>query len=244
MESVFLDDKEQAVFSYLHQNGESTVSDIAKGTLINRTSLYPILARMESEGLARSLKTDKVLYSVLTKSELASWVKRKKDDHQASLNRLSEWVDTLEDSSSSLVTEIKYYEGKDGVMNLYDETWRHNSDGIIYALTDYEKAYETMGEFFRKDYFDMRVKKGIKVNSLLPESKIGREDKNKAKQLLRDMRFIKLFENLGIELNVYDDKVLVVAFNDKKPSGVLIKNAVIAKAFKQIFDYLWKSSER
>lgn len=241
MEHPFLDNKEKTVFSFLHQHGESTVGDIAKGTLINRTSLYPILARMESEGLARSLKTDRVLYSVLTKSELASWIKRKKEDHQASLSRLSEWVDTLQESSSSLVTEIKYYEGLNGVKNLYDETWRHNNDGVIHALTDYEKAYETMGAFFREDYFDMRVKKGIKVKSLLPESKIGREDQKKSKELLRDMRFIELFENLGIELNVYDDKVLVVAFNDKNPSGVLIKNAVIAGAFKQIFDYLWGS---
>ena len=129
-------------------------------------------------------------------------------------------------------------------MSLYHDTWRNNEEKVIYAITDYEKAYATIGnEFLRNDYFLRRVKKGVKVKSLLPDSEIGRKDLKTAKELLRDMRFIDLFDDLGIEINVYDDKLALFAFDEKKPSGVLIKNKTIARAFKHIFEYLWRSAK-
>ena len=60
--------------------------------------------------------------------------------------------------------------------------------------------------------------------------------------MIREMKFVKLFENLGIEINIYASKVSIVTFNEKNPSGVLIKNDLIAKAFKNIFEYLWKNN--
>ena len=53
------------------------------------------------------------------------------------------------------------------------------------------------------------------------------------------VKFIDIFEDLGIEVNIYDDKVSIVAYDKKLPSGVLIKNAKISEAMRKIFQYLW-----
>ncbi len=139
---------------------------------------------------------------------------------------------------------MKYFEGHAGVQALYGDTWRDNAGKEILAITDYEQAYAVMGDqFFREEYFKQRVGHGVRVKSLLPDSPIGRADAKHAAELLRDMRFINLFKKLGIEINIYDDKVALVAFDAKKPSGVMIKNQIIARAFRNIFEYLWKTGK-
>jgi hypothetical protein len=62
-----------------------------------------------------------------------------------------------------------------------------------------------------------------------------------SKQYLREAKLAKgLFENLGIEINIYDNKLAIAAYNKQKPCGVIIENEKIASAMKNIFEHLWK----
>jgi hypothetical protein len=96
-----------------------------------------------------------------------------------------------------------------------------------------------MGDFFNNEYFSDRVARGVRVKNLVPESAVGRSELKHRKALLREVKFIDIFEDLGIEVNIYDDKVSIVAYDKKLPSGVLVKNAKIAEAMRKIFEYLW-----
>jgi len=239
--------KEKNTLSALYKNGASSVSSLAKNTLINRTTLYPILENLVSKGLVSRVKLEgRIIFQALPIEELRAWADRKKQEAVEATNDLVKWAKKQEKGEkNSLLSEIKYFEGLDGVMNLYHDTWRNNKEKKIYALTDYERAYAVVGEaFLRDDYFKQRVARGVKVQSLLPDSKIGRKDLKTAKELLRDMRFIDLFKELGIEINVYDDKVAIFAFDTTRPSGVLIKNSIIAKAFRNILQYLWSTTKK
>ncbi|MCB9798785.1 hypothetical protein H6758_03605 [Candidatus Nomurabacteria bacterium] len=241
---MLLSEKEKKTLSGLLQNGPSSVSDLSKIILINRTSLYPILEKLLSRGLVSKIQIEgHTVYKALSHQELSSWAKRKQDQTIQETKAFIEWTHTQPRRPQTLLSEIKYYEGLDGVMNLYDDTWRDNKEKTIYALTDYEQAYKVVGdEFLRNNYFKKRIEKGVKVKSLLPESAIGKKDISQASALLREMKFIDLFKDLGIEINVYDDKLAIFAFDPKNPSGILIKNNTIANAFKHIFAFLWKSS--
>ncbi|MEK7185138.1 MAG: hypothetical protein AAB726_00780, partial [Patescibacteria group bacterium] len=76
------------------------------------------------------------------------------------------------------------------------------------------------------------------------KSKSGLRDISRSEKLLRDMRFLDVFKNLGIEINVYGDKLSIVTFDDKEPSGIMIKNEIIAKAFKSLFTYIWDTAKK
>jgi len=238
-----LTENEKQILSALYQHGNLTVSKLSKVTLINRTSLYPMLSKLQEKGLVSTIQTEgTTVLQPIDKGDFTQWVKRQEKNYQAATGELMQWVHDQKDSNSTLMTSTKFYEGHEAIKSLYADSWRKNPDKEILALTDYEKAYETMGEFFRQEYFEDRVKRGVHVKSLLPPSDSGRHDIDKANDLLRDMRFIDLFKGLGIELNIYGDSVSVVAFDDKKPTGILLKNDIIAKAFKQIFSFLWKQA--
>ncbi len=238
-----MSEKERAVFEALASFGPSPVSQIAKDTSLNRTALYHTLTLLEEKGLVSQIKkNDTTLFQSISEEEFEVWSKRK--------------IKSLEEESEKLRgvfkkkkypvlhSGIRYFEGKEAVKKLYGETWRENNEKHILAITDYQKAYETMNDFFDEDYFPYRVKAGVSVKSLLPMDKYGKRDKTRAKELLRDMRFSDVFKDLGIEINIFDDKLAIVAFDKKEPMGMILKNKIISDAFRKIFAYLWQNSRK
>jgi len=243
MNNELISEKERVVFEALASFGPSAVSQIAKDTSLNRTALYHTLKLLEEKGLVFEIKkNDTTLFQSISEEEFEIWAKRK--------------IKSLEDESQKLVgmfkkkkhpvlhSGIRYFEGKEAVKKLYGETWRENNEKQILAITDYQKAYETMGEFFVEDYFPYRVKAGVSVESLLPMDKYGKRDKTREKELLREMRFSDVFKDLGIEINIFDDKLAIVAFDKKEPMGMILKNKIISDAFRKIFAHLWQNSKK
>ena len=237
--------KERTVLTALFSHGPLSISDLAKITLIQRTTLYPIVEKLKKRGLVFTIKMEgKMFLEVISKHDFEVWLERQKSYFEMESDQLLEWMAQQGDKNGSVMTEARYYQGFEGVKALYGDTWRNNKGKMIFAITDYERAYRVMGDFFRKEYFEQRVKHGIKVRSLLPPSASGKADKIKAAELLREMRFVDLFKDLGIELNIYDDKIVLVAFDEQNPTGVLLKNRVMVDAFKHIFEFLWKSGAK
>ncbi|HRY82560.1 MAG TPA: helix-turn-helix domain-containing protein [Candidatus Moranbacteria bacterium] len=243
--NTYLNDNEKKVLASLYNLEDGAVNKIAKETLINRTTLYPILEKLAEKGLVSKIKAEgKIRFQPISKEEFSLWAERKEKELKENNKELLCWIDRQgENKKTSLASEIKYFEGMEGIKSLYADTWRENREKIIYAITDYKSAYENMGNFFRKDYFPARIGHGVWIKNLIPESPEGRKDLKTAKEMLREMKFIKLFRDLDIEVNIYNDKIAIVAFDKKNPSGVIIKNEKIAEAMKNIFEYLWKTAK-
>lgn len=241
-----INSKEKRVLGALYKLGDSPISKIAKETLLNRTALYHTVEGLLSKGLLTKInKEGGAYFQPLPFAQYEDWAKRQVVAVSDQTDELKHWLKQQENQLPTLYSDIRYYEGKEGVENLYADSWRDNKEKVIYAITDYDKAYEVFNDFMEKEYFPDRIKHQIEVKSLLPKNaESGKRDLVRSKELLRDMRFIDLFKDLGIEINIYGPKVSIVAFDKVKPSGVIIKNEIIAKAFKGIFEYLWTSVKK
>lgn len=241
-----INSKEKRILGALYKLGNAPISKIAKETLINRTALYHTVEGLLSKGLLTKInKEGGAYFQPLPLSAYEDWAKRQITSVSSQTNELKEWLKDQGNQLPTLYSDMRYYEGIEGVENLYADSWRDNNEKIIYAITDYDKAYETFNDFMEREYFPARIRNGVQVKSLVPKNAAtGKRDVARSKELLRDMRFINLFKDLGIEVNIYGPKVSIVAFDKVKPSGVIIKNEIIAKAFKGIFEYLWKSAKK
>jgi sugar-specific transcriptional regulator TrmB len=245
MKTQFISEKELAVFMGLQKLGKSLVSEIAKETLFNRTALYHTLALLIDKGLVNEMKSNKVsYYEALSFDQYKIWGKRKIDELKADLSHIENVITDTSAENSTLRSSFKYYEGIEAIKNLYAETWRDNPKKEILAITDYDKAYKTLNNFLENEYFPDRVSRGIKVSSLLSKDKSGAKDVKRSKELLREMRFSDVLKNLGIEINIFSDSVAIFAFDEKKPTGVLIKNKLISEAFEKMFKFIWKNSKK
>lgn len=241
--SLILSEKEKKVLASLYKLGSASVWELAKDNMINRTTIYPILERLVEKGLVSRVSNDnKDVFRAISKEDLKNWTSKREE---MVLEENKEIFDLAENQNKkpSLLSEVSYFEGLEGIRSLYADSWRNNNNKMIYCITDYESAYDNMGEFFEKEYFPQRIKHGVGVKNLIPESEKGREKLKSAKELLREMKFIKLFKDLGIEINIYDSKTSIVSLDKEKPSGVIIKNQKIAEAMKNIFEYLWKTAK-
>jgi sugar-specific transcriptional regulator TrmB len=237
--------KEKRVLAALYKLGDSPISKVAKETLINRTALYYTIDELIKKGLVSKIIRDSgAHYQAISLDEYKAWAKRQAASVSEQIENLEHVLRSEKNESPTLHSDIRYFEGVDGVQNLYADSWRDNDEKVIYAITDYEKAYATLGRFFKEEYFVDRVAHDVHVKSLLPKSSIGQSDAKKAKTLLRDMRFLDIFKDLGIEVNIYGEKVSIVAFDKRKPSGVIIKNKIISQAFKALFNHMWSAAKK
>lgn len=238
-----MSEKEKVVFEALASFGPSAVSQIAKDTSLNRTALYHTLDLLQEKGLVSEIKkNDTTLFQSISEEEFVIWAKNRIKSLEDDATKFTQAF--KKKKHPMLHSGIRYFEGKEAVKKLYGETWRENKEKHLLAITDYQKAYETMNEFFDEDYFPYRVKAGVTVESLLPMDKYGKRDKARAKELLRDMRFSDVFRDLGIEINIFDDKLAIVAFDKKEPMGMILKNKIISDAFRKIFAHLWQNSRK
>jgi sugar-specific transcriptional regulator TrmB len=243
--NTYLNDNEKRVLGSLYRMADFSVRNIAKETLINRTTLYPILEKLTEKGLVSKIKLEgKIVFQPISKDEFKLWAERREADMKKGNEDMLAWIGEHEKNQKvTLASDMKYFEGMEGIRTLYADTWRDNPEKMIYCLTDYENGYGKMRDFFEKEYFPERIKRQVRIKNLVPKSAEARKHLKTVKAMLREMKFIKLFKDLDIEINIYNNKVSIVAFDRQNPSGVIIKNQKIAEAMKEIFNYLWATKQ-
>lgn len=236
--------KEQQILAYLYQTQNCTVGNLAKVTNINRTTLYPILGKLIKKGLVTStIQNNITIYEALSPEFIYEWLKKKNQEHTEQTSQLKNWVKQISKTSPapSLISKIKYFEGVDAVKTMYSDTWRDNKDKMIYAITDVKAAVNTLETFFYKEYMPARIARRVKVKDLMTENKEGYNEVKVSNKYLREAKLAKgLFENLNVEINIYSNKVAIVAFDKVKPCGLIIENEKISSAMKNIFEHIWK----
>lgn len=246
MNMELINDKERRVLEALFSLGKCKVNEIAKETLINRTALYHTLELLIKKGIVTQIEKDKISYfEAIPLDHYEKWVKSKIEGaRQEAEKDMQKFSSIKKDKKISLYADVKYFEGPEGIKNFFADSIYNNKEKSILTITDYESGYAKLGDWFTSVYLPERVKRGIRVNSILPDSPIGRGYAKSAKELLREMCFVDIFKDLGIEMAVYDSKLTMTVFDEKHPIGVIIKNEIIANAFREIFKYIWKTGEK
>lgn len=241
-----LTDKERRVLESLFRTGQSTVNEISKDTLINRTALYHTLNSLTKKGVITQFEKEKIShYQPISIEQYEYWVKGNlKKIQESSTADLKKFKSVQNKNKLNLYADVKYFEGIEGMKNMYSDTIYNNKEKVLYAITDYEKGYAENGDWFDNEYLPERVRNKVKVRSILADTPTGRNYVKSAKELLRDMCFVDIFKDLGIEICLYDSKIAIIAFDKKHPLGLIIQNEIMANAFKQIFNYIWKTGKR
>ncbi len=119
----YLKNKEKAVMAGLYKLGKTTVSSLAKETLINRTTLYPILDKLLKRGLALEIKAKgRTLVEAASFKDFKKWVERRKKRAERQADEVMEWIADKEKSAgTSSPSEVYYYNGAEAIKSLCQE---------------------------------------------------------------------------------------------------------------------------
>lgn len=240
--AIGLSDKEAQVYTALLELGKGTVSAIARKAGINRTTGYDILDGLAAKGMATvSGKEPKQEYFAESPDALIAHLSSRLEEDRARLataRKLAPQLKSLHNVSDR--PQVRFYEGKEGLMHVYEDTLTSNEPIRAYATVD--DMHRALPDYFPK-YYDRRVKKEIAIRAIVPKTPVGIE---RAKQDAEEMRETVLIPAdkfyFSPEINIYENKVMIASWREKL--GIIIESAEIADAMKKVYELAWQEAKR
>lgn len=242
LENIGFSKNEAGVYLALLELGRGTVAQIAGKAGINRTTGYNVLSNLVHRGLVSvSGKEPRQEYVAESPEKLTAYLKSRAEALVADLSTASALVPELK--SIHNVAErpkIRFYEGKAGLQQVYEDTLMSSETIRAYATVD--DMHNALPDYFPQ-YYKRRVKAHVGIRAIIPATKIGRERAAVDKEEMRESALIPADKYyFSPEINIYDNKVMIASWREKL--GIIIESAEIADAMKKTFELAWVEAKR
>lgn len=234
--------REIEVYIALLQIGHGTVTEITRKAGINRTTGYDILDSLVSKGFVSiSGKEPKQEYAAENPERVLQYLEQEQKTIANKVEAAKLFVPQLKAIHNVKDRpKVRYYEGTDGLREVYEDTLTSKEDLRSWALVD--EAEQTLEHYFPK-YYQRRAAKNISIRAIFPDSPAARDVKTR--DVVEKRESVIIPENqfdLKPEINVYDNKVMIASWNEKL--GIIIESQDIANALKFVFELAWKEAKR
>jgi sugar-specific transcriptional regulator TrmB len=234
--------READVYLALLELGKGTVAEIARKAKINRTTGYDILDHLVNKGLASiSGKGPKQEYAIESPERLRKLFEEKLEQDQELLKETDQLLPQLRSMyGKGSRPQVRFYEGKEGLREVYEDTLTSNETIRAYANVD--DMHKALPGYF-PHYYARRAEKGIAIRCIIPDNPAGRELVSKDSRELRESALVPDDKyHFSPEINIYDNKVMIASWREKL--GIVMESAEIAEAMKEIFELAWAEAKR
>jgi len=136
--------------------------------------------------------------------------------------------------------KVSYYEGKEGLIKVYDDTL--TSSETIRSFACYDMMRGEFSDYF-KTYYERRSKNRIPIRCIHPDTPLDAKEAKRDKEEWRESRLLPHKTHYFTpEIQVYDNKLSIVSW--KEILGIVIESPEIYDSFKAIFELAWKEANR
>jgi sugar-specific transcriptional regulator TrmB len=232
-----LPDKEAKVYVAALTMGRGTVTQISRKAGVARTNGYNLLDSLVNKGLVRiSGKEPKEEYVAESPDALIAYLEKRNAESAESVRLAKDFAPELKSIQKvSDRPQVKFYEGADGLKQVYEDTL--TSTETIRAYASVEDMHATLKDYFPK-YYARRSGKGIAIRTILPDTPVSVERTMHDKEEARESRLVPHDRfRFHPEINIYDDKVMIASWREKL--GIIIESGEVADAMKKIFELAW-----
>lgn len=237
LQSFGFGEKESEVYIAILELGRGTVTEISRKAGINRTTGYDILDSLVSKGVVSvSGKEPKQEYAAESPDAITEYLKKKAQDIEQNIKKSREIVPDL-----SLIHSVKsrprirFYEGKEGLQHVYENTL--TSSETILAYASVEDVHSVLTNYF-PEYYKRRAKKNIHIRAIFPKTEAALDRQSYDKEEKRESVLVPADAyNFSPEINIYDNKIMIASWQEKL--GIIIESQEIADAMKKTFELAW-----
>ena len=241
--SIGFSEKGASVYLALLELGKRTVSPIARKAGINRTTAYDVLDSLVGKGLVSvSGKEPLQEYVAESPDKILLLAQREIESKQQHLKQAENLVPQLKSLHNiSDRAKITFYEGKQGLEQVYEDTLTSHEQ--IRAYATYDDMEKALPGYFPK-YFYRRAKKGIKIRAIFPHTEAGVKLAGQTnKEQLRETAIVPIQDfYFTPEINIYDNKTMIASWKEKL--GIIIESAEIADAMKKFLNSPGQEAKR
>ena len=242
LEYVGFSEKEVLVYLALLELGKGTVTQISRKAGINRPTGYHILASLRLKELVREYgKEPKQEYVAESPDQIEKFLIKKIESDQVYVNEIRKIIPELKSMHNiSSRPKISFYEGKEGLEKVYEDTLTSHEEILSYASV--EDVSLALPHYFPL-YFKRRTKKGIPIRAIFPDSPEARKLTSFNKEEIRETALVpaRLY-SFHPEINIYDNKVMIASWREKL--GIIIESSEIADVMKKVFELSWAEAKR
>lgn len=232
LQDIGFSEKESRVYLACLQIEKPSVSLISKMAKINRVTAYDILEKLLQKGIvSQSLHNDVKIFEAIDPETLVY-------EYQVKSNKLKDSLpDFLRLKSNNPAPKIRYFEGIDGVKAIYEDTLTSKTEILNYANSVQVRNYWPE---YDEEYVQRRVNKKIYLRGLTPDDEKGKKVVENNPKYYREIRLIdKEKYNFPNEINIYEEKVAIISWEQESPIGIIIQDKFIAQTQKAIFQMAW-----
>ncbi len=237
-----MSEKEATVYVALLELGRGTVAQIGRKAGINRTTGYDILDSLANKGLVNvSGKEPKSEYIAEPPEAVVRYLKKESETATERITKAEAFLPELRSvHATQNRPRIKFYEGTEGLKQVYEDTLTSTEPIRAYANAD--EAQKGIPNYF-PEYYKRRARKNIPIRAIVPKTPGGIVRNAFDTEEKREVAFVPSDKYyFSPEINIYDNKIMIASWREKL--GVIIESAEIAEAMKKIFELAWAESKR
>lgn len=237
VQNLGLSKKETAVYLAAIELGESKVRDIATKAAVKRPTTYLALQSLEEKGfVTRIFRGKKLLFAPQHPRKLLT-------EAEIRLKELKEAVPQLE----SLLHQgegrprVTIYEGKSRLDQAYDESFI--VEGEILYMSNLSLALDVFPRTFKKLNEYTKLSPEFRIRELVNESPEGKQYATTHSSEFRKVHLIPTpFLPFEVDIGIFGNRVLITSVK-REYFTVSIESAEIAKAFRSLFEAMWRLSK-
>ncbi|HPI66997.1 MAG TPA: helix-turn-helix domain-containing protein [bacterium] len=242
LKKLELNNNEAQVYLAALELGGTSVQNIAKKSGVHRATTYVALQKLEELGLIiTEKKGKKTIYAGQYPHKLLTNILDRQNELK---KREAEIIDMLPELNAIFnfsldKPRIKFFEGKDGVKQIYKDTL--SSQENILAFLSIKKFDPTLLKELYQEYVPERIRKGIKALVIAPGEKESQDYQERDQKELRETRLVDPNKYpFSIEIDIYGgNKVAFMSYSSKEMFGVILESVEIHKTMKLIFELVW-----
>ncbi len=250
LQKIGLSHKEAKVYLANLELGQSSVQNISKKSGVNRATTYVVLNSLIEKGLCSTFITGKkTVYAASDPEQLESVFeiqKKQIDEQRKHFESLLPQFRLINNQNTDKPV-VKFFEGKQGLLNCYDEfvldyidsfSPDKNKGGAAYAVYNRDLVNNFFTDNEKRHFREFRVQRKLPIKAIYTM-------KNGVMSNTPDGVRIKISSEefpLSADIGIHNSSVRFLIFG-KKPSGILIQNAEVAKTLVSIFKLAWEAVE-
>jgi HTH-type transcriptional regulator, sugar sensing transcriptional regulator len=235
LQEIGLSDKEAQVYMALLQVDAASVISLAEKTKIKRPTVYVVLETLAKKGLVSETTIGKKThYQAEPPDRLKTFVERQKiilEEHERRLDDIIPQIKSIQRESGERPI-VKFYEGKEGIISITEDTYNEDPDGseayLIYSKDLLDEIFAS-GELDK--YRKKRVGKKVKSKVLYNYSKGERPSDETGTRIKVDEKKYPF----TCDISIYKDKVRISILG-KSLSSIFVRSQDLADTLRSLFN--------
>jgi sugar-specific transcriptional regulator TrmB len=236
-------ENEIVVYSILLEKGVMNISAISHETSLAVSTLqYTIKQLIAKKMIVKILLNNQPSYFVAKPEKLQKWVKGFTKQFQHYETDIENFVDQYDFHPQMKGLNLRLYEGLKGLKQSYKQMLKECHKNEIYTFSSQGEYFQPeIHDFFMKEYIPQLIKQEIHMKNMSMNIQNDQSKKYDALENIERKEVIEeSFPVINVEINLYNDCMHYMSFDEKGSYAFIIQDAKYTSIFRALFLFIWK----